>query len=955
MARPRLHVLSWDRPLLPQAVDFLVADWNSTTPLDLSAQLIVVPTRQTGRRLREALAARAARSGQAVFPPRVVTPDALLTDVTPSTGVATRIEATLAWIEVLRSIKLSDFDEVFPVAPPARNFAWAARLAREFFHLQQTLAENNLRMADVPARGTRPDGGFPEIARWIQLAALEARYDAALAKRGRRDPEAARVAAVANAVPSTDTQRVVALATPDPQAAVIALLESFARTIPVEVVVFGPVARVADHGSQPHRGQHKDSPSLFDDWGRPHTETWNARTWSPPDFETRVHLCADPAAQAERIATAAATGDATAGWIAIGIADSEVIAPLHNGLRRAGLTSYDPEGRLRRAEPLFELLRLLLALARGATFDTITALARCPDVLAWLRATIGTSFSPARLLIGLDELQSRHLPASLNTARDHAPALAREHPELDPALEQLAMLQDQLAPRFFPENVRGALATIFGAREFAFERPADARAVDAATAWMDALRETAEAAQLFPGLAALDAWELALEAFGDSRRFDDKPADAVELQGWLELLWEDAPHLLIAGLNDGRVPTAVVGDPFLPESLRERLGLKTNAARLARDAYLLEAITTSRLASGRVDALVGRTSAAGDPLRPSRLLLRCSDAELPARVRVLFRDAASEHRAVPWQRAWPLTPLPAPPLTRLSVTAFRDYLACPFRFQLKHARRMEPVDPFKAELDARDFGNLCHTALEAMGRDATMRACADPAVLREFLLARLEHDARARYGRELSLPLLVQIESARQRLAKAAEVQAVQRADGWVITRVESKFEFVLHGLTVVGKIDRIDRHETTGAVRVLDYKTSDKPVNPRQAHVRKPKRDENLDDLPAFARFTIGGEELIWLDLQLPLYRRALAAEFGADITCGYFNLPKASTETAVAFWEDYDATWQTAAESCADGIATAVAAGRFWPPAELDEREDDFASIFHHGTAASVSTPSP
>jgi ATP-dependent helicase/nuclease subunit B len=40
---------------------------------------------------------------------------------------------------------------------------------------------------------------------------------------------------------------------------------------------------------------------------------------------------------------------------------------------------------------------------------------------------------------------------------------------------------------------------------------------------------------------------------------------------------------VVAGLNDGLVPDAVVGDAFLPESLRERLGLKTNAARLARD------------------------------------------------------------------------------------------------------------------------------------------------------------------------------------------------------------------------------------------------------------------------------------------------------------------------------------------------------------------------------------
>jgi ATP-dependent helicase/nuclease subunit B len=139
----------------------------------------------------------------------------------------------------------------------------------------------------------------------------------------------------------------------------------------------------------------------------------------------------------------------------------------------------------------------------------------------------------------------------------------------------------------------------------------------------------------------------------------------------------------------------------------------------------------------------------------------------------------------------------------------------------------------------------------------------------------------------------------------------------------------------------------------VLDYKTSDQPVNPRAAHVRRPRRTEDVSALPDWSRFHAGGEDLVWIDLQLPLYRQALAAEFGPDITCGYFNLPKGATETAVAWWDEYDATWQRAAEQCAAGIAAAVAAGRFWPPAELPAREDDFASLFPHGAAASITRP--
>ena len=52
------HFLSWERPLLSQAVAHLASGWDGKGPLDLSRLLVIVPTRQSGRRLREALAAQ---------------------------------------------------------------------------------------------------------------------------------------------------------------------------------------------------------------------------------------------------------------------------------------------------------------------------------------------------------------------------------------------------------------------------------------------------------------------------------------------------------------------------------------------------------------------------------------------------------------------------------------------------------------------------------------------------------------------------------------------------------------------------------------------------------------------------------------------------------------------------------------------------------------------------------
>ncbi len=927
MPLPRLQILPWNQPLVHAVTGWLARGWNGEGPLDLADTLVVVPTSQAGRRLREALAACAAHKGQAVFPPRVRMPDQLTSPDAPAVGAAvaaSRAELLLAWTETLRDADLDTVREVFPLDPPERSFAWAVRLAREFIRLQTTLAENGLRMADVAERAGED---FPESARWRQLGALETACDAALAAHGLRDPQAMKIAfAEAPALPE-GVRRIVVAGTPDPLPLALRVLAAHAAAgVPVEVLASGP----ADD-------------ALFDGWGRPVAVAWATRLFSPVDFEQRVRLCADPAAQAGAIVSCVLGYAGPGGRLAVGVADAEVLPSLENGLARAGVPAFNPDGRPLRGEALHTLLTALSELAgREPTFASVAALLRCPDVLAWLGG------DSARLLAALDDLHAEHLPPTLAAARAQVSDAG-----LAKAIESVVRLRALLLVGVFPDNVRTVLTEIFKEHRFDQTRPEDARAIETAQVWATVLTELEAAVRRFQGLVASDVWELALRALGDSPRFDEKPDGAVELQGWLELLWDDVPHLVVAGMNDGRVPEAVVGDAFLPEGLRERLGLKTNAARFARDAYLLHALAAFRTdGRGRLDLLFGKTSAAGDPLRPSRLLMQCADADLPARVAFLFGHAEAARPSPAWRRAWKLKPRADAKIERLSVTAFRDYLKCPFRFYLKHGLRMQAVDPHKAELDAMDFGTLCHAALEAMGQpDSPVRDCTDAAVLRGFLLEELERTARALYGEQPVLPLVVQLESARQRLAQVAEIQAQLRAEGWVIERSEWKFEIDLGGLPVRGKIDRIDRNELTGAVRVIDYKTSDKPVNPADAHVREPRRTENVEALPEFARVFSGGEEAIWTDLQLPLYREAVAVEFGHAVECGYFNLPKAAGETGVQVWDGYDADVQAAAMRCARGVAAAVQARRFWPPAELPaSANDDFAGLFHEGAEASV-----
>jgi ATP-dependent helicase/nuclease subunit B len=922
-ANVRRHFLPWTGPLLPQAAAWLAGDWTGRGPLDLQRTWAIVPTRQAGRRLREALAEFAAARGQAVFPPRVQTPEGLFLNEIPA-DVATPLQTTLAWAHVFAATELDEVRAVFPVDPPARNFSWALRLAREFTRLQATLAEAGLTLGDVAAR---VPADFPERERWEQLGELGRRQAAILAECGWREPRAAGIAAARRPTAPAGMERIVVLAVADPLPLALDALAEHARALPVDIVVFAPESEA----------------SGFDVWGRPLSEAWRGRAVPFVDFASQVHLVADATAQAERIAALAAGYPAPDGVLGIGVADPEIAPLAENALVRAGRVAFDPAGESRRNSGFYHLLAGLAAFAREANFVNVAALARQPEVLAWLRTELG-GLSAQAWLQSLDELRAEHLPATLAQARSHA------EESLGAALEKFAALRTRLRAGDFAEGIAGVLAQLFAARKLDLARDADAELAESAAAWTDVLRECAAVHEAFPELDRAAWWEVALERFGAQRRENDKPAGALELQGWLELLWEDAPHLVVAGANDGFVPDSVAGDVFLPESLRARLGLKTNAARFARDAYLLHAIVASRRGHGRVDVLLGKVSAAGDPLKPSRLLLQCADAELPARIEQLFRPLEAGATMPAWERIWRLRPRRATAPTRVSVTAFRAYLECPFRFYLRHVLAMEAIDPEKTELDAFDFGRLCHAPLEKL-KDAPWRDCADEAALREMLVREFDAEAAKKFGDELAVPLVAQLESARQRLRRAAAVQARERTAGWVVQDVERKFTLELEGITVVGKIDRIDRHEQTGAWRVVDYKTSDTAKTPVAAHLASPRRG---CEYPDWARVTVEGRERVWTDLQLPLYLHALPSlNIGADAraACGYFNLPKAIGDTGLVTWEGYTWELQDAAMRCAHGVLAAIRAEKFWPPNELlDAERDAFAALFHRGVAASV-----
>jgi len=929
--------LGWNRPILELASDWLLDQADPRHP-DLSSLLVVVPTRNAGRRLRERLALACHERGQGILPPRVLPPEGLLHFVSrpPQGRVAAPEEALLAWVDVLLRADLEDFPALFPVKPVSQDFSWALRTAEALAELRRNLGEAGLDIANVA--GVVGDD-MVEPDRWRELTRLEARFREILATRDLHDLLTVRRQHAASPDRPEELSRIAVIGCPDPLPLSVGVLEALSVSVIPEILIHAP----------------PDFADTFDEWGRPLTAFWSRHPIAIPAFDDQVHVVPGPAAQAQEATRRAASYEEPAASVALGVLDEEVVPLLEESLHRQDIPTFNPQGSPLRARGPIHLLRALRNLLRSRSYADYLELLRCPDYGAFLARSTPDWETP-RVLSRLDALYELHLPQDLAALSRVLETAARDQPELRSALERTTEILHQLEERPLPEFLPGLLVEIFSARPSSTGEPHRASE--------EVLHTLAR--RLRSGLQALtqmdssalapsgpDAFDFVLRFLESESLYEERRPDAVELLGWLELPWDDAPHLVVTGFNDGFVPDSIVGDIYLPETLRRRLAqrvaFKTNEQRFARDAYLLQAMLQSRAENGgRIDLFLGKRSFKGEPLRPSRLLFLCPDDELAPRAKLLFRDLEERVPGLHWTPGFPLRPAglwsrAGETVSSLRVTAFRDYLSSPFHFYLRHVEEMRPVDDTRIELDAAGFGNLVHEVLRRFGQEAGVRDSDDEAEVRDFLLVEVDTIAAQWFGADPSLPVRIQLDSARQRLRHAAAVQVRERSEGWRIACVEAELgegEWILEAVHIRGRVDRVDRHEDSGAVRVLDYKTSEKALEPRKAHVSSVTAATNRVWLPEYARFEIAGKPLRWKDLQLPLYRLGLADEFETDIACGYFNLPKAVTETGIRLWNEIDPAWDDAALECARGILRDIGAGRFWPCPE-PAQGDEFASL--------------
>ena len=912
------HFLGWDGPALPRAAAWLLdracGAGGGADEADLSDLFVVLPVARARRLLTGLLVDEAEEQGVSLTPPTLLTPGELPAALLgPPLGAASPVLRRLAWIESLREMDSQTLALALPQPPGADDLPGFSRLAGTLERVSDDLASVGLRFLHVADR-VDEIAPIEEASRWRTLALVQDGAVRRLAKRGLVDE----ALALSDAVFDGSTAASTTASTPAPTGESSIVLVGVAEmnrveraalqrsACDVDVLVVAPKSKAA----------------LFDELGCVNVEAW---TQTPVELaDERVIFAADPGEQVERalLELAGPSAPTDVGEVVIGVVDHNLLPALR---RRASLAA-NLTLRSARGEPILStvpgrLLTLLRDSLQEPTFDTLGALVRHPDVEAALlnklqstaaESADGSTGEAAQQdeiaedwLAMLDEIRHEYVatdpasaPASLGPEAAQALRLIREG--VDDLLGDLTRTKDGARPLCdWAEAIESAFRAIYEARSLKPEVEADRRLIAGLSAIRQSLEELSETAQWANqkdsgALPVASAWQ-ALAFVQERLERDSVPdpagRDAIETLGWLDLALDPAQRCVVVGMAETHVPQSFTHDALIPGALRTVLGLSTNEARLARDAYLVTTINASR------DAifLTSRQGDQGDPQTPSRLLFRTTGVVLAQRVR---RFTHPQLEPAPRRRlSSRVTPggkdcfspkvVAAPgytPPPSMRVTDFDAYLRSPVGWYLERHLGLKELDEPPRELTPMLFGSLAHGALEAFGRDPHARNLDDPEELAEALSDFLNDTAHRMFGPQPTLAVRLQIELLRRRLSLFAPEQAKRRRDGWSIQYVEwspgcedtnAAIEVDDKPMRLRGKIDRIDVHEE-GRWAIIDYKTG----GAEKAAKACRKRDG------------------AWLRLQLPLYRHlAQSLDPPGAVELGYAGLPADEAEGAWSF----------------------------------------------------------
>lgn len=903
---PKTILLGWNKPWVQ-----ILADWLWTCPELLRRRLVVVPTRESGRRLQEVLLQKANEEGvSAILGPQLATPEDFFRPEEPMPDSV----RWAGWVQVLRNVQDAAVENLFPSGTSNKDDGWRVGVARQIELAREQLVSINSCFEEVARR--LPE----ERERWLELSDLEKRVMDLWAKWGFTDPVSAKRLRAETPTRPHGIEEIIIAGIADPTWLSVEAWRRLADGgVAITVLVGAPVAL----------GQS------FDGWGRPKPEFWIDRNQYATPEPTKTFVAADAAGLAEAVVHSCAKKSNK--QVAVGICDSKFASAVARRFQDAGWATFDPKGVPVSKDGWPELLEAFAgALENPHEYAAVVRLVKHPILWReWFKEG-----DPMEVFTALGRWEKKHGGSNMARAMDHLS-------------NQAGSNELRQSGAFFRE-VYGFLLEVLAGKVSALEKKL--------TQWLEA--DSPELAELMA--SETNGWKvLNLKTFSLPLRLrwlaatlsnfcrpPDTSTAALALQGWLELFYEPAPDLVLAGMHEGSVPETPESNSLISEALREKLSLRDRKSRLAREIFLYTAMVEGRRENGSVTVVTAQANPQSDPCRPSRVLLHAEPSRLPARVLLLIKEKPDVplEATPPWARGdWRLRLLreakPNRTWGHLSPSTLKAYLDCPTRFYFYKVLGWEEFHPFEQELDAKGFGDLVHEVFRRWAGDKEAREFTDPRRLRDCWLDLLRQQVQLQFGPSLPPLLQLQVMSAEERLRVLSEKQAQQRQEGWHIIAFEKDYKdtLLLAGLPVEMRIDRIDQHDDGKRFRVIDYKTGREGLKPRKTHLRTWPQESR--PAPLGELLEIRGRSYGWSDLQLPIYACTVRKELNLELVpqACYALLPEAVSETGFVAFDEMEKYLGNAMQ-WAEEAARRIVAGVFWPPSP-EVKYDLFATIAPEG----------
>lgn len=678
----KLEWIGWDAPTV-ELVARRLRKLNRENPEAFRRAMVVVPSAESGRRLRECMAEKPYEEHDKHVPllmPKIGLPGQLL----PSggCGVASEYETLAAWLQVLQGEKgetLARFAPLIPLCPETHVERWRVGVALKLMALRQRLEQEEMETdavtsllkqheeAEAEQSPIRKQVYAQEGLRWRKLGELFAKVDACLRARVMPAEEFRRQFVEHPAWPGS--RRLLILA------CVPELSPQLKRYLSRLHGCDGGEVRIWVNAPE----EEKDK---FDSFGIPLESAWcDCDIEIPGAFayktvkkedgqdqtvvlnnQSRIHLVDDAVALAGEVRRLC--GGKNSDEVVIAVGDTQYTAPVisafENPEQGGAWLLNSPEGRSFTATEVGALAEQLadLCAARADFRMDDTAEGGMVELNAFVRLLCNRALqrvlkAPACVAVGLQEhveaLRAVLLPASVQTL---CRILSPEHPlpednrsvkhvarsrraEYAAYAAAVADFADGCCVReTLPEKLKelgGGLLTIYQ----------DTPLQKAVTRAVGVLQAVCGDAFLNRTADAVTMLEVIRRKTHDTAAGVQNVAERKEcvgdVLGWREVPFARGKNLVLAAMHEGAVPEPVAKDEFLPRSLCEELGIRHEKFRTARDSFILTALLNSRPAEA-VHFVVARQNPDNSVVAPSSLLLRCG-ADLPQRARAFFAES----------------------------------------------------------------------------------------------------------------------------------------------------------------------------------------------------------------------------------------------------------------------------------------------------------------------------